>query len=167
MYAKNFTIRDATPIDASSFAAIYNHYVLNTAISFEEEAVTAEDFAERIENKQTAGLPWLVLEESSEVLGYAYLSFWHERPAYRFTLETSVYLRPDCEGRGWGSALLAALIENAEALGCRSLLGVIALPNPASVALHERFGFKKAAHLSDAGWKKNAWHDVGIWQYLL
>ena len=148
-------------------ADIYNHYVRNTAVSFEEDAVTPETIAARITEKQTAGLPWLILEQSGETLGYAYLSFWHARAAYRFTLETSVYLRPDSEGRGFGSALLAALMEQAQKRDCHSLLGVIALPHPASIALHERFGFEKTAHLKDAGWKFGRWHDVGIWQRLV
>ena len=133
-------------------------------ISFEEAAVDAAVMAARISASQ---LPWLVFEEHGEVLGYAYASPWRVRPAYRYAVESSVYLAPGATGRRLGQQLYRCLFEALRALGLHSVIGGVALPNPASVALHESLGFRKVAHFEQVGWKHGRWVDVGYWQLQL
>jgi len=161
------TIRDALPADAAAIAAIYNHYILNTSISFEEDVVSADTMASRIADVQDGGLPWIVLVQGDVVVGYAYATKWRVRPAYRFSVETSVYLDSDAGGRGHGSALYEALLPRLRAGGFHLAIGGIAQPNPASVALHEKYGFRKVAHFSEVGRKFGRWHDVGYWELKL
>ena len=99
------TIRRTTSADAAAIAAIYNHYVANTIVTFEEEAVPVADMAGRIEEILAAGLPWLVAVEAGQVLGYAYASRWKSRCAYRHSVESTIYLHRDATGRGLGAAL--------------------------------------------------------------
>ena len=160
-------LRDASPADAPAIAAIYNPYVLDTAISFEEDAVTGSDMARRVADVQDAGLPWLVAESGGVVIGYAYATKWRVRHAYRHSVETSVYLAPDAARRGVGSALYTALLERLRADGYHLAIGGIALPNAASVALHEKMGYEKAAHFKEVGFKFGRWLDVGYWQKIL
>ncbi|WEF34565.1 arsinothricin resistance N-acetyltransferase ArsN1 family B [Pseudoduganella chitinolytica] len=160
-------IRDATALDAAAIAAIYNPYILDSTISFEEEAVTADDMATRMAAVQEDGLPWLVLEREGAVAGYAYATKWRVRHAYRFSVETTVYLAPAHAGRGGGSALYTALLERLRAAGCHLAIGGIAQPNAASVALHERMGYRKVAHFGEVGFKFGRWIDVGYWERRL
>jgi L-amino acid N-acyltransferase YncA len=160
-------LRDARPSDAPAIAAIYTHYVLNTAISFEEEAVGADEMARRIADVQAAGLPWLVLEDGDAVAGYAYASKWRVRHAYRYSVESTVYLADGLNGGGLGSTLYRALLERLRQAGCHLVIGGIAQPNPGSVALHEKLGFEKAAHFTEVGYKFGKWIDVGYWQLTL
>jgi len=162
------TIRRAVPADAGRVADIYNHYVLNTAISFEELAVSAAEMARRIDKVLVQSrLPWLVAEHDGLLVGYAYAGLWRERHAYRFSVESSVYVADAAAARGVGSALYTSLFELLRAAGCHTVLGVIALPNAASVALHEKFGMRQVAHFKEVGYKFGRWHDVGNWQVLL
>lgn len=160
-------IRKATENDAEAIAGIYNHYISNTAITFEEEVVTPSDIAQRISSIQAVGLPWLIAEENNTLLGYAYASPWNHRSAYRFSVETSVYLAPRCSGKGWGKKLYHALFSVLEKTGIHTVVSGIALPNPASIALHEKFGMIKTAHFNEVGYKLNQWVDVGYWQLNL
>lgn len=160
-------IRSAGPEDAVSIAAIYNHYVANTAITFEEERVTAKEMAARIRRVESFNLPWLVAEDEGQVLGYAYATQWHYRSAYRYTVEITVYLQQACCAQGWGSKLLAELLSRLGAASIHSVIGVIALPNAASIALHEKFGMKKVGHFKEVGFKLDRWVDVGYWQASL
>jgi L-amino acid N-acyltransferase YncA len=160
-------LRDARADDADAITAIYNHYILHSSISFEEEAVNAATMAQRVADTQQAGLPWLVCLIDGQVIGYAYASKWRVRPAYRFAVESSVYLGTQWSGRGAGTALYAALIARLRALELHLVIGGIALPNPASVALHEKMGFAKVAHFSEVGRKFERWVDVGYWQLPL
>jgi phosphinothricin acetyltransferase len=160
-------IRAAADDDAAAIAAIYNHYVLHTIVTFEEEAVPAEEMRDRVRETQAAGLPFLVAAPGGDVQAFAYASAWKGRCAYRFSREVTVYVRHGEAGRGLGSALYASMIPQLQQLGLHALLGGIALPNEASVALHEKFGFTKTAHLREVGWKFNRWIDVGYWQRLL
>lgn len=159
-------IRPARPGDGAALAAIYNPCIRDTTITFEEEPVTAEEMAARIA-KVTADHPWLVLEEGGAVLGYAYASIWRTRAAYRFSTETTIYLAPEAQGRGIGSRLYQALLDELRDRGFHSALGCLALPNEASVRLHERLGFRKAGHMREAGRKFDRWVDVGFWELLL
>jgi phosphinothricin acetyltransferase len=111
--------------------------------------------------------PWLVaLDGDGMVVGYSYAIKWKERVAYRHTAEATVYLRDGHVGRGHGRALYAALLQALDARGCHVVLGCIAIPNEASVALHERMGFRKVAHFNEVGFKHGRWLDVGYWQRL-
>jgi len=159
-------IRAVTPADAQALADLYNPYVRDTTITFEEEPVTAEEMAIRIA-KVTAGHPWLVWAEGDRVLGYAYASVWRARPAYRHSTETAIYLAPDQQGRGLGIALYRALLDELRARGFHLVLGGVALPNEASARLHERLGFQKVGHMREAGRKFDRWIDVGFWELLL
>lgn len=160
-------MREARVDDADAIAAIYNHYVLTTSISFEETEVSAIDMAGRIADVQAAGLPWLVAEIDGAVAGYAYATKWRVRHAYRFSVESSVYLAPDSAGKGIGAKLYGVLLERLRAGGYHLAIGGIALPNAASVALHEKMGFEKVAHFSEVGFKFGRWTDVGYWQLAL
>jgi L-amino acid N-acyltransferase YncA len=159
-------IRPVLPADAASIVDIYNPYIRDTTITFEEEPVSREEMALRI-GKVTKDFPWLVWEEDGVVLGYAYGSTWRARPAYRFALETTIYLSPSCCGKGVGPKLYEALITELRQRGFHSALGCIALPNDPSVRLHEKLGFQKVAHFKEAGWKFGAWVDVGFWELIL
>lgn len=161
------TIRPAQPDDAVAIAAIYNHYVLTTVISFEEEAVSEADMAGRIADVQAGGLPWLVAEREGRVIGYAYATKWRVRPAYRFSVEVSVYLDAHEQARGIGTRLYEALFAVLREKSVHVVIGGIALPNEASVALHEKFGMRKVAHFAEVGFKFGEWRDVGYWQVVL
>jgi phosphinothricin acetyltransferase len=160
-------IRAATAGDAGAIAGIYNHYVLETIVTFEEEPVAPAEMAKRMAEVQAAALPWLVAEEGSRVVGYAYATPWRSRFGYRFSVEATVYTAPGQEGRGIGSRLYGELLPLLEARGLHAVMGGIALPNDASVVLHEKFGFRKVAHFRESGIKFGRWIDVGYWQLLL
>lgn len=156
-------VRPVQPEDAAAICDIYNHYIEHTAITFEEVRLAPDEMAARIE-ACTRAYPWLVCMDGGQVVGYAYASKWKERVAYRHTAEATVYLRAGHSGRGFGQALYAALLPAVFERGYHVLLGCIALPNDASVALHERFGFRKVAHFTEVGRKFGQWIDVGYWQ---
>jgi phosphinothricin acetyltransferase len=159
-------IRAATPDDASAIAAIYNHYIATTTISFEERAVTADEMAQRIRDV-TASLPWLAYEAQGRITGYAYATKWRVRSAYRYSAETSVYVEHGQGGQGIGSALYRELLAELRRREIHMAIGGIAQPNPASVALHESLGFVKVAHFKQVGRKFERWIDVGYWELPL
>ena len=159
-------IRPATIADATKLCDIYNHYVLTTPITFEEEAVTVEDMEQRIQDTLQS-LPWLVWEDESQLLGFCYASKWKGRCAYRHSVESTVYVQSDAIGRGIGTSLYRVLLDDLRQRQLHTVLGGIALPNAASVALHERFGFEKVAQFKQVGRKFGEWIDVGYWQLLL
>lgn len=160
-------IRAARAADAATLCAIYNHYVAETAVTFEEEPVSADGMAGRIENVLSASLPWLVAEQGADVVGYAYATPWKPRSAYRYSAEITAYVSPRHAGRGVGSQLYRQLFPALQARGVHAVMGGIALPNEASVALHEKFGLRKVAHFEQVGFKFNRWIDVGYWQRVL
>lgn len=164
---QNLTIRSVATHDLERMAAIYNHYIRHTAISFEEVEVTIDQMAERVDAVTSSSLPWLVAERSGHVVGYAYAGKFHQRSAYRFTVEATVYLAHDMPGNGIGTQLYSELFARLERQDIHSIIGIIALPNQPSVALHEKFGFRKIGHFSEVGFKFNTWHDVGYWQVVL
>jgi phosphinothricin acetyltransferase len=157
-------IRPAAVSDAAGIATIYNHYVSKTVITFEEEEVEPSEIARRIEEVATASLPWFVATREGRLLGYAYATRWRVRPAYRFSTEVTLYVDPGLARRGIGTRLYEQLLPGLQDCGIRTAIGGIALPNEASVALHERFGFEKVAHFREVGFKFNRWIDVGYWQ---
>ncbi|MCA1322966.1 arsinothricin resistance N-acetyltransferase ArsN1 family B [Herbaspirillum sp. alder98] len=160
------SIRAAQAADAAAICAIYNHYVETTAISFETETVAVDTMNARIAEVQSQ-FPWLVYEEEGVVLGYAYASKWKPRAAYASSVESSVYLHRDAGGRGIGKKLYQRLFAQLKAQGVHLVIGGIALPNAASVGLHESVGFIKCAHFSEVGRKFDRWVDVGYWQLNL
>ena len=160
-------IRDATAADAAAVASLYNAYVLGTAATFEETAVPDEAMAARIAAVREAGLPWLVAVEDGEAAGYAYASPWNPRGAYRHTAEVTAYVAPGRTGRGIGSRLYEELFARLRTLRTHAVVAVIALPNPASVALHEHCGLRRAGVFREVGRKFDRWVDVGYWQAVL
>ncbi len=160
-------IRPARIEDAAAICRIYNHYVLQTVVSFEEEPVTPEEMLRRIGKVAAADLPWLVLEEGDALVGYAYATPWKERSGYRYAVESSIYLEASAGGKGYGSSLYGELLAALRTRPLRTVIGGIALPNDASVRLHEKLGFQKVAHFERVGWKCGRWVDVGYWQLSL
>jgi phosphinothricin acetyltransferase len=163
----DITVRQAELSDAGSIVAIYNHYVAHTVVTFEEEPVQADEMRCRIDDVKSVSLPWLIAEQHGQTAGYAYAAPWKARSAYRFSAEITVYVPPERARRGIGSILYGRLLPILQAQGVHAVLGGIALPNEASIALHEKFRFRKVAHLHQIGFKFNRWIDVGYWQRLL
>ena len=157
-------IRLAEAADAAAIAAIYRPYVEDSWISFEDVAPDAGEMARRIAGVQPGLYPWLVAEEDGRILGYAGSSPYRARPAYRWTVETAIYLDAAAQGRGLGRTLLSQLLSMLEQQGFVAAIGAIALPNDSSVALHERLGFVHTATYRGVGYKLGRWVDVGRWQ---
>jgi phosphinothricin acetyltransferase len=166
-HSEKATVRAAASADAEAVAAIYNHFVLRTIVTFEEEPVSPAEIARRMDDVREAFLPWLVAERAGAVVGYAYATAWRVRRGYRYSTEVTVYVAPGAGGLGIGSLLYADLIPALDERGIHTAMGGIALPNDASVALHEKFGFKKVAHFEQVGVKFDRWIDVGYWQRIL
>jgi len=162
----NPSIRLVTPADAAAICEIYNHYVLTTSISFELEALAVAEMAQRIADI-SAQFPWLIFEEQGRILGYAYASQWKPRKAYQYSVESSVYLASESAGKGIGAQLYAALFALLKARAIHVVMAGIALPNAASVGLHEKLGFRKVGHFEQVGQKFEQWVDVGYWQLIL
>ncbi len=158
-------IRLPHPGDEAAICRIYNHYIANTTVTFGTEPVTEKEMAAEIAAVSDQ-CPWVVWMDDGHLLGYAAASEWKSRCAYRFSVETTIYLDPEAGGKGIGTELYADLLERVRAAGHHSALGGIALPNPASVALHEKLGFEKVGHLREVGWKFDQWVDVGYWQKI-
>lgn len=156
-------LRLARPSDAEAICAIYAPIVEDTAISFELEPPGPAEMRARMETVRALA-PWLVLETGGGVQGYAYASNFRGRPAYRFTVETTVYVAADARGRGAGRALYAALHDILRMQGFRTVVGGITLPNAASVRLHEAMGYRPVGSFPKVGFKFGRWHDVGFWQ---
>jgi L-amino acid N-acyltransferase YncA len=160
-------IREVNTSDAAQIAEIYNYYIASTAISFEEAPVSVQEIARRIETTTTSGFPWVVALTDDQVVGYAYASHWKMRSAYRYSVESSVYLAYNATGNGIGRALYRELLTNLRARGFSTVIGGIALPNPASIGLHESLGFKKVGEFSNVGIKFGEKKSVGYWQLEL
>ena len=160
-------IRPALPSDAEAIARIYNDYILTAIATFEEQAVAPQDMAERIQKIYAASLPWLVAESSGAVVGYACASLWKTRSAYRYSVESTVYIESAARGVGFGSHLYEALLKDLRQRQVHAVIGGIALPNEASIRLHEKFGFRQVAHFKEVGFKFGQWVDVGYWQLML
>ncbi len=161
----SFTIRPAEPTDFPSIAAIYGEAVATGTASFEIDPPDREEMARRHAAVTAAGFPWLVADAGGEILGYGYVSFYRTRPAYRFTVENSIYVAPAAKRRGVGRALLAELIARAEADGFRRMIAVIGdSANAASIGLHTELGFRPAGVLPSVGWKHGRWLDSVLMQ---
>ena len=159
-------IRACTTADAAAICDIYNPYVRETVITFEEAPVAPAEMARRI-GEVTARFPWLVADEQGCIVGYAYATAWKARSAYRFSVETTVYVAPGSMRRGLGTELYSELLAALRRLDVHCAVGGIALPNPASVALHEKLGFEKIGQFVEVGRKLDRWVDVGYWELIL
>lgn len=159
-------LRTARPEDAAAIAAIYAPFVRDTVISFETEVPDAPEMSRRIAATLETH-PWLVAENAVGVVGYAYASQHRARLAYRWACDVTIYLSPPAKGRGLGTALYTDLLAILTRQGFRHAFGGIALPNAASIALHEKLGFKHLGTYTKVGFKLGQWHDVGWWQCAL
>lgn len=161
---EDLKIRPVTEEDAPAITGLYNPYITNTTITFEEEPVRAEEMLQRIHKVLAIPFPWLCAEVNGRLAGYAYAARWRERSAYRFVAESTIYMDPAFSGQGIGRQLYIELLNQLRAAGMHTVMGVITIPNPASIALHESLGFVKVAHFPEVGYKFNQWLDVGYWQ---
>ncbi len=157
-------IRLARDEDAAGIAEVYRPYVEDSRISFEERAPDAAEVARRLAGERPGLHPWLVAEENGGILGFSSSSPFRTRPAYRWSVETGIYLAPGAQGRGLGKRLLGVLTDLLERQGYVAAIGAIALPNDASVRLHEALGFVHAGTYRGTGFKLGTWIDVGLWQ---
>lgn len=163
----NFIVRCARFEDAEEIITIYNHFVLNTTVTFETRAIKALEMRNRIEQTLASGLPWLTVVDEHKVIGYCYASPWKGRSAYQHSVEVTVYIHNDYHGLGLGKMLYQKMFEQLETQGIHTVIAGIALPNAKSVALHEKLGMQKVAHFQQVGRKFDRWIDVGYWQGLL
>jgi phosphinothricin acetyltransferase len=160
-------IRAARPADAAAIAAIYAPYVIGSVVSFETEAPGADEIGRRMA-VDAGTYPWLVACDAEDApLGYAYATAFRTRPAYRFSVETTVYIADGAQRRGIGSRLYRTLLPVLEAQGFAQAIAAITLPNHASVTLHERLGFRQVGVYEKVGFKFREWRSVGLWQRAL
>ncbi len=161
-------IGPATPEDLETITDIYAHYVTGSVITFDEVPPSLAEWRTRFEDLTGRGLPFLVARIGDAVVGYAYAAPWRPKPAYRHTLEDSVYLAPGWTGHGLGRALLEALLRGCEEAGARQVVAVIAdTGSDASAALHSSLGFVPVGRLSEVGHKHGRWVDTVLMQRAL
>jgi len=159
-------IRNVKISDAKAISDIYNYHVYNTIVTFDLEPTSVTQMEQTI-SRVTEKHPWFVVEENNEIVGYAYASYWKKRSAYNATVESSIYISEKHIGKGIGKDLYQHLLRTLIQQNIHIIIGGISLPNKASVALHEKFGFKKVAHFKEVGFKFNKWIDVGYWQLTI
>lgn len=164
--ANEVEVRDAQPDDVHAIAAIYVWHVLNGRASFEEVPPAIDEMRQRMRDIAAEGLPWLVALYRGVVVGYCYASLYRARPAYRYTLEESIYVDASATGRGFGSALMDALIARCEQGHWRQIIAVVGdgHNNSGSIRLHKKHGFEVAGQLRSVGYKKGNWRDTLIMQ---
>ena len=155
------TIRPANDADLDEITAIYQHHVTHGTGTFETTPPRLQEMEIRRQDVLAKGLPYLVIEENSNILGFAYCNWFKPRPAYRFSAEDSIYLHPDARGKGYGHLLLVELMAHAERAGVRKLIAVIGdSKNAGSIGVHRSNGFTHAGTLTNSGWKFDRWLDV-------
>ena len=154
-----FEIRDVSEVDLPDIREIYNHYVANSTVTFDETPMTLRTLRSKYAQAQKSHLPFIVaVSPSGQVLGYAYVFPWKTKAAYRFTVENSIYLGPAATGKGLGKALMAELIDRSKKAGLKEIVAVIADKGAdASIRLHEKFGFKEIGHMGRVGFKFDRW----------
>jgi L-amino acid N-acyltransferase YncA len=161
-------VRPCEREDLPAVRAIYAHYVLKSTATFEEDPPDLDYWHGRFEEIALLELPFLVAKVNGKVVGYTFCSRWRPRPAYRFTVEDSIYISPQAVGKGIGSAMLAALLDRCREAGIREMVAVIATGgNEASLRLHRRFGFRDAGRLERVGYKFDRWLDTVLLQRSL
>lgn len=159
-------LRAVAESDVGAITRIYNHYIEHSTATFDEECLSEESTAQKID-RITERYPWLVFQADGQVVGYAHAGPFRGRSAYRFTTEATIYLIPESQGKGYGHLLYASLFEALRQRSYHSVMAAITIPNDASVRFHQRHGFRKVAHLSQVGYKFGRWLDVGYWQKML
>lgn len=164
-----FTLRDATTRDIPDLLEIYNHYVANTTVTFDEDGLTLAAMRKKFKIVSDLGYPWLVgVSPNGQVLGYAFVTPYRAKAAYRFTVENSIYLGPASTGKGLGSALMKELLARAKAAGVKEVVAVIADQGAdASIALHKRYGFIEIGHMGRVGFKFGRWLGTVLMQKSL
>ena len=164
-----YTIRDAVAADLPYIRAIYNHYVLNTVVTFDEQEMTLRTLRQKFTTARRLGMPYIVaVSPSGQILGYAYVFPWKEKAAYRYTVENSIYLGPASTGKGLGKVLLGELITRSKAAGVKEIIAVIADKGAeASIAIHKQFGFVEGGHMGKVGFKFNRWIGTVLMQKSL
>ncbi len=170
MTKMNVTLHDATVHDIPEIERIYAFYVLNTFSSFEETPPTAEDLDHRRTTIQSHDFPYIVAKEDDKIIGYAYVVHYRTRSAYRYTVEHSIYVDKDYRTQGIGGILLAEILKRCRNQGLKQIIAVISgdeNTNSASIALHEKYGFRKVGHLRKVGLKFNQWVDSILLQHSL
>ena len=159
-------IRPVHNDDVKELLDIYNYYVLNTNVTFDIEALSFNAFLEKV-NHIKAEYPFIIYEAYNKILGFAYGSRFRPKPAYNHTVESTVYVKHTAQGKRIGTQLYDALLQQLKQTNLHTVLGVVTLPNEASVKLHEKFGFKQVANLQEVGMKFGKWQNVGVWQLNL
>ena len=164
-----FSIRDAVAADLPYIRAIYNHYVLNTVVTFDEQEMSLRALRHKFVSARKLGMPYIVaVSPTNQILGYAYVYPWKEKAAYRFTVENSIYLGPASTGKGLGKALLGELIAKSKQAGLKEIIAVIADKGAeASIALHKQFGFVEGGHMGKVGFKFDRWIGTVLMQKSL
>ena len=159
-------IRKVNIDDIHDIALIYNYYIENSTITFETSPVSSEEMAGRIVDISEK-YPYFVYEESGKVIGYCYVTSWKKKAAYSQTVESTIYIAKDFQGRGIGRALMNKLINELREKSFHAIIACITIPNPISVKLHEELGFRKESEFMEVGYKFGKWLDVGDWELLL
>jgi len=159
-------IRTVEIKDIQEVCSIYNYYIVNSTITFEEEPISVDEMKKRIFDV-TPSYPWLIYEDQGIVLGYAYASRWKARAAYKHSVELSIYMSKDNVGKGFGKKLYEALLAELGKIDVHAVIGGMSLPNEQSKMLHESLGFKKIAEFKEIGYKFNKWIDVGYWELII
>jgi L-amino acid N-acyltransferase YncA len=168
VFAIEDSVRPATAADMDAVAAIYAHYVDATVATFDEVAPSADDWRRKLSDLTGRGLPFLVAPAGGDIAGFAYAGPFRPKPAYRHTVEDTIYLAPDYTGKGLGSALLEAVLAGCAGAGARQVVAVIAdTGSDASAALHRRFGFTEVGRLVRVGFKHDRWVDTVLMQRTL
>jgi L-amino acid N-acyltransferase YncA len=161
-------IRPSVDLDLDAITRIYGHHVLHGTGTFETSPPSLEDMAARRADVLGKGLPWLVLEEDGHVQGFAYGNWFKPRPAYRFSVEDSIYMAPEAAGKGWGRALLTELMAALERAGARKVMAVIGdSGNAGSIGVHRALGFEPVGVVQSCGWKFDRWLDIVLMQKTL
>ena len=165
----SFELRQATERDVPHMLEIYNHYVANSTVTFDEDALTLKEMRHKFRDVERLGFPWIVAESpSGMIFGYAYVTPWKAKAAYRYTVEDSIYLSPAATGKGIGKALMARMLDDAKAAGIKEVIAVIADRGAdASIAMHEKFGFTKIGEMGKVGFKFGRWLGTVLMQKSL
>lgn len=165
----SFSIRDATEQDLPDIRAIYNHYIANSVVTFDEDPQSLKELREKFRHNAKFPYPWIVaVSPSGQVLGYANVSPWKQKAAYRFTVENSIYLGPASTGKGLGTALMTELLDRCRAVGIKEVIAVIADKGAeASIAMHAAFGFTEVGRMGKVGFKFERWIGTVLMQKSL